>query len=632
MIHAEESGALEMEPALMPGRTTQDVEVRLRLDRVAPRSLVSADNRTLAVNLVLEENAEGVHEALVSQARALASPLGGAVSGVPVFRVETNGRTRSEILFFAPFTGLVLLVVLWAIYRSVAVAISCLLPGVVGAFAMLSAMGYLESPLTITTIILPSVVLALGCAYSMHLILPARMADRGAVISAITPSALPIALSGLTTAVGFGAIGLVKIDAVRFVGGFGGLGVLVVSAAALTLVPACLSFLSPVCRRPAGSGWLTTVLPRLLGQLASNRASIGAWLLLVPLIAAGVTAIRVETDATQWLPPGNPVRDDYDAIRELLSGISPINFVVNAPAEASVVGQDPLEAIDALARHLEAREDVGKVLSIADPLRQIHGGFLGDESQPLPDSDALVEQYLVVLDSLERLSDLVTADRKHANIVIRANNNGSHHLRKIAEEADRWWETNGPAGFKGKTTGIMFEYARAEDEIAMGQLRGLAFAVAAIGIILLAIFRWPRLALVSLAPNVLPVAGVFGAMGALQVPLDAGTVLVGSLALGIAVDDTVHVMTRFVERTDNGDRLRDAVQTALAEALPAVVYSTAVVSLSFLILGLSEFTFTRNLGLLTAAILVLCLVADATLLPALLVRLPRRKAAEKQAS
>lgn len=628
VIHSREDGTLEMEPSLLPGMGPAEVTARLRRDRVAPRSLVSSDGRTLAINLVLDRNVERLHEDLVAQVRALAAPLGGAVSGVPVFRVETNGRTRSEILFFAPFTGLALLVVLWFIFRSVAVAFICLLPGVVGAAAMLAAMGILRSPLTLTTIILPSVVLALGSAYAMHLLVPARAVGVESIDSAISPAALPVALSGLTTVVGFGAIGLVRIDAVRFVGGFGGLGVLVVTAAALTLVPACLRYLSPPSRRPFGSRWLTTEVPRMLGKVAGARASIGVWLLIIPLIAAGVSAIRIETDATQWLPPGNPVRDDYDRIRELLSGISPLNFLITATSGTSVSAQEPLAAIDALARHLEERDDVGKVLSIADPLRQLHGGFVGDPAQPLPGTDDLVEQYLLVLGSLERMSDLISADRKHANILIRANNNGSHHLREIADDADRWWQQNGPAGFEGQTTGIMFEYARAEDEIAIGQLRGLAFALVAIGAILLAIFQWPTLALVSLVPNVLPVASVFGAMGALGIPLDAGTVLVGSLALGIAVDDTIHVVAGFVVRAEHGAPPREAVQAALAHALPAIVYSTVVLSLSFLILGLSEFTFTRNLGLLTAGILVLCLVADATILPALLVRLRPRGASQ----
>jgi len=101
-------------------------------------------------------------------------------------------------------------------------------------------------------------------------------------------------------------------------------------------------------------------------------------------------------------------------------------------------------------------------------------------------------------------------------------------------------------------------------------------------------------------------------------------VLVGGLALGIAVDDTVHLVSGFVDGREDGLSAAAAMRHALARALPAVVYTTGLIALAFLVLGLSEFTFTRNFGLLTAAIVVLCLLSDALLLPALLLGLPTR--------
>jgi predicted RND superfamily exporter protein len=626
VVYATPDGVLELHPALErapeePAELERHVRRRLARDRIAPRNLVSDDGRTLAINIVLEKGSESGHESLLARVHDAIGGSNAQVSGVPVFRVETNGRTRTEIVFFAPLTGALLVILLGFAFRSLAAALLSLVPGIVGTWVMLSAMGALSAPLTITTMVLPSIILALGCAYSMHLQTAAAGASgRDGLREAMRPVALPVALSGLTTVVGFVSIALVRIDAVRFVAVFGSLGVLVVTAATLTLVPVGLRLWPPTGRPPRSAAWIRDSLCPLLLGLAQRRrpAVFAAWLFVFGVCLVGSLRLDVDTDATQWLPPGNPVRDAYDTIRARLSGISPVNVVVEAPRDGSVLEPELLDAIDRLSAHLESLPDVGRSVSIADPLRQMQGGFLGVEDQPLPDDEDLAEQYLLLLDSVEQIDDLIVPDRSSANIVLRVDHNGSSHLLAVADEAQRWWQEQGVAGARARPTGIMFEYARAEDEIAMGQIRGLSLALGVIGVVLLAIFRWFRLALIALVPNIVPLGVVFGLMGLAGIPIDAGTVLVGSLALGVAVDDTIHVSNGFFERVGAGLETPKALDGALRAVLLALVFTTVIVSLAFLVLAFSEFTFIRNLGLLTAAIMVLCLLADVTLLPALL--------------
>jgi predicted RND superfamily exporter protein len=341
-------------------------------------------------------------------------------------------------------------------------------------------------------------------------------------------------------------------------------------------------------------------------------------LAVLAIFAVGIGRIQVETDATRWFPPGSEVRDSYEAIRVELSGISPVNVVLEAKAGGSATTPAMVRALDGLAAYLEAMPDVGKAVSIGDPLRQIHGGFLGDPELPLPDQREMIEQYLMLLESVEQIDDLVTPGRDAANVVLRVDNNGSGPLLRIARQAEDWWAANGVPSFRPRATGIMYEFARAEDEIALGQLRGLALALAAIAVILLLALRRVPLALMALAPNVAPILIVFGFMGLAGVPLDAGTVIVGSLALGMAVDDTVHLISAFREATDRRLGGVEALDEALARVAHPMVLTTAAVGIGFGLLGFSQFTFTRNLGLLIAGTMVVCLLADLILLPALL--------------
>jgi predicted RND superfamily exporter protein len=467
------------------------------------------------------------------------------------------------------------------------------------------------------------VLLALGCAYSVHLISAASGLEPGDQEASIQRVALPIALSGLTTALGFIAIAFVRIEAIQSIGVFGALGVIFVLTATLTAGPAALS-LWPMPNRPLRFQAVLQqrITPALLSFTTRRyRPVVVCWLVAMTAVSFGIARLNVETDVIEWFQREDPIRLAYTKIRDRLSGISPMNVVIEAPAGKRVSAAEVVSAIDSLSEYLEGLPEVGRSVSIADPLRQMHGEFTEDEELPLPGDDALISQYLIVLESEPFTTDLILSDRSSTSILLRVNDNASGALLRVAKAAESWWSENGPSGYTARVTGIMYEFARAEDAIAFGQLRGLAFALLTVSVILLAIFRWVRLAAIALVPNIVPVVMGFGAMGLLGVPLDAGTVVIGNLAFGIAVDDSIHAVTGFFSRRAAGESGERALELAYRSVLPPLVYTTAVVALGFSVLAFSDFTLIRNLGLLTAALMVLCLLADALLLPAMLSRL-----------
>jgi predicted RND superfamily exporter protein len=251
-------------------------------------------------------------------------------------------------------------------------------------------------------------------------------------------------------------------------------------------------------------------------------------------------------------------------------------------------------------------------------LRQLHAAFAGVPDAGLPQDAALIEQYLLLLSSVDRMQDVLRTDHAGANVMLRVDDNSSDNLLDVARGAEAWWRAHGLAGVTARATGIMFEFARAEDEIALGQIRGLAASLLVIGGLALLIFRSRRVAAIAMIPDAVPLALTFGFMGLAGIPLDAATVLVGCLALGIAVDDTVHVLSGFVEHPRHRDDPRQALADTFRRVLPPMLLTTIAIAIGFGVLGLSDFAVTRNFGLLTAATVVVALLADLTLLPALL--------------
>ena len=633
LVTARPDGFLSLDAAFGDGvPDSRDELLRigslLQEDRLAPRSLISGDLRAFSVVLVLENGAEANYEPILDEIDRQLAGAPGWVSGVPVFRKEANVETRRELSLFVPLTVLAIGLLLTLLFRSLPAILIPLGTSGCAVWITLGIMGALGVPVTISTAILPSVLLALGCAYSMHLLVAgsARGGTEARAKAILEVSPL-VALSGLTTAIGFVAMTLVQIEAIRGIGAFGALGVLVVLAATLSASPAAMQ-LWPLPARPPASYELLRlrVVPLILSFVGNHRwLVIGGSALVMAAVGVGIKKIEVETDVIVWFARDHPIRIAYGEIRDRFSGISPVNLVIEAPEGRSVTEPLVVQRLEELTRFLEARPEVGKAISVADPIAQMHQGFMGDPGARLPIRQDLIEQYLLLLESKPQIQDLVTSDRTRANVLMRANDNGSAALLDVSARAEDWWSTRGVEGYSARATGIMYEFARAEDEISRGQIRGLAFALMAVAVVLFAVLGSVRMAVISLIPNALPVAVAFGLMGYLGIALDAGTIVVGNLALGIAVDDTLHVASRYHGRIDEGDHPLEALRWALERVLSPVVYTTIVVALGFAVLGLSGLMFTRNLGLLTASVLVLCLLANVILLPALLLLAGRRR-------
>ena len=618
-------GSVSFEPILdAPDLPPEVARARVARDRIAPGALVSASGREFAINVVLEAGAEPYYGEILEQLEQERASAGGFISGVPVFRVESDARVRQQLLTLGPVTVLVMAILLWGIFGSLRAVAIPLLPAAAAVLCLLGGMGAVGVPITITTVTLPSVMLALGCAYAMHFLVAAsRAPESQSGRLQFLDVALPVALSGLTTAIGFVAVTFVPIAAVRDIGVFGAIGVLLVLLATLSAVPATLaSWPLPRHRRRLAS-WLSGDCARGLCRVVERRrgAILLAWLVALVAIGVGIQRLEVETDVILWIPVDDPVRSDYEVIRDRLSGISPMNVVVEAQEGDSVLHAEVVSAMAGLADFLSSREEVGKVISLVDPLRQLHEEWSAAPPGSLPEDDASIAQYVLLLESKEYIRDLLSEDHRSANLMLRVDDNGSSALLAVAEDVRRWWDRHGAPTARVQTTGIMFEFARAQSAMTRGQIRGLAFSGVVVAVLLLVALRWPPLALAALVPNAVPVAMAFGAMGLLKIPLDAGTVIVGNLALGIAIDDTVHLAVHYSRARAAGAAAVVAWRETLSDVLPALSYTTLAVAAGFAVLATSDFTPIQNFGIVISGAMLACLAADLLLFPAILTSL-----------
>nr|MDJ0849684.1 MMPL family transporter [Myxococcota bacterium] len=336
--------------------------------------------------------------------------------------------------------------------------------------------------------------------------------------------------------------------------------------------------------------------------------------------------IEVNTEVIGNFRADAPVRLSYEAINEHLEGANTFYVMVESPQPGAFEEPANLHALAELQEWLVGQVEIGGATSMVDYLRVIHDGFLeGDgNGRRLPDSAELTAQ-LLLFGSNEELEKLVDPSRRTATIVVRSTSTASKDFADLASRIDaRLAEL--PPPLSGRATGNAVLLTRAADRISRGQALSLIAAFAMIGLILMAYFRSFAVGALALLPNALPVAVYFGMLGLTGVTLNNATALMGSIVLGIAVDDTIHFLVHFrslARRT--GDRSR-AAAAALAEVGRPVTYTTVVLCLGLLVVATSDLKTQAQFGALGAFTLGVAWAADVVLMPALCSLLPIGKA------
>jgi predicted RND superfamily exporter protein len=316
------------------------------------------------------------------------------------------------------------------------------------------------------------------------------------------------------------------------------------------------------------------------------------------------------------------VRIDFAAVNHLLAGAVPIYVVIGGDAAGAMREPEALRALERLERNVEKIPGVTHATSIVEVVRALNRAVeAGDPAQErIPETRAGVAELLQLVPKGDA-QRLLTTDQARANLIVRTGTVGSEAVRELAGALERSIADVGlPASLTGSVTGNAILLSRSADGIASGQMQAVCLAAGSIFLLILAGLRSFPLAVIAMIPNVVPVLLFFGLLGAGLAPLSLPTSLIGSVALGIAIDDTVHYIVRYRAERMAGHGPDESSRSASQSVGTAIVTTCAMLVAGYSIIGLSGFATLRQFGLLSAGTMILCLFTDLVLLPALLVR------------
>ncbi|HUT52525.1 MAG TPA: efflux RND transporter permease subunit [bacterium] len=607
------------------------------------RNLVSADRRTAAVNVFLEDldADQSRYYEIMDEISAILNRESGPekfyVSGIAATSTEIHRAILRDLKRFVPLMFALITVILLISFRSVRGVVLPLATVVITTIWTIGFMGVMAIPIGMVTMVLPPQIIAIGNAYTIYVLSDylEELTDQGSaaeiVASTVRRAALPLALCGLTTVIGFGSLLWNNILSLQEMGIASAVGVSFAVLLALTVTPAVLALLPkqrPRREDPESGEKKPGLMDQLVESLAEfdirRRIPILAASALIALIAAiGMFRIEFDTDFLTFFSKDDPVTVSNQVQQKYLAGAAP--FLVILDAGKPDAFKDP-----ALLRKMELFQNwmtekiagVDLTMAVTDYVKLLNKVFHKNDpaAQRLPETRKEVAQLLLFYSFSGNPNDFapyVTSDYSRANIMVRSRIVGSTATNQAVARIEEYAKTLFGPDAKVKVSGTIPLVNKSAVAIASGQMKSLASSVILIFLVMALLFLSVKVGLIAMVPNALPILVLFGFMGYFGITINLSTALISCIAIGLVVDDTIHILARYNDELKTAIDPDEAMKRTLRVMSKPALFTSVSLFFGFSILGGSDFVPIRQFGLLTGMTVMVALLGDQVLLPAL---------------
>ncbi len=612
-------------------------------ETLPPSNEKSAQTQERPAFLTDQENTEMVAEAEKIAMTYDSPDFKIFLAGSPIVTHTVKLLMMKDMKRFLRLAVLTIGLCLFFMFRRVS---GVVLPLLVVGLTLISTLGLMalfNIQFKVPTIILPSFLLAVGVGASVHLLsLVYQKLRRGeskdnALIHALGHSGLAIFMTSLTTAAGLASFAAAKVAPIADLGLFSAAGVLLSLFFTITLLPALLVIFPLKQRKEAedkiGTSLFDSFLDRTADITTQHPKKIALIsLMIVLLFSAGIPRLRFSHNLIAWLPADLPVRVATQVIDNNLKGSVALEVILDTGSENGLYDRDVLLAMESLGTELETFKKyslfVGKVFDVTTILKEIHKALNENRSDmyKIPDGAALIPQEFLLFENSgsDDLEDFVNSAFSKARITIKVPwRDALSYVPFIREIEEKFHKTFDSIKVNGRpvsisTTGIMSLFARILYATMYSAAQSYGIAIAVITIMMIFLLGDLRMGLIAMLPNISPILVVMGIMGWFRIPLDMFTMLVASIAIGLAVDDTIHFVYHFRRYYRETGNVHKAVASTLHTAGRAMLTTSIVLSIGFFIFMFASMHNVFYFGMLVGLAIIIALLADFFLAPALM--------------
>lgn len=650
------------------------LKARVLADETLVGQVVGADGRHTAIALrtgfMSESDSARVYAALLEiVARHQGEGFELHVAGVPALNAGLTDILMDDLVWLVQLSSLAMFLIMGYLFRHpIAVFAPLMLVGL-SALTTAAAMGLWGMPLTMMSNVLPAFLFCVGIGHSVHIISVYRDALRwgvepdDAVRYAIASTGRPVLFTSLTTMVGLASFVFASLDVIGEMGLSGAFGVFVAFVLSVTFLPACLSFnrkgrlmgAKPMgehdlidrflafCLSLSGPSDDPGVGPELPMAARRRRRNLMALGLLVGVALFGGSLMRMYHNPLVWLPAETPMRVAFDLMDAKVGGTGNVQLLVEGSEEKGLKDIALMRGLEALRAHIKAFEHptygaiVGNAVGILDVIKETHRAFNGGDpaAYRLPETDGGVGDTLFLFEQSgpAELSRLATADLQQAQETIRVPWLEATRYQPLVDHIAEGIEQHIPPGATVQATGSIYTLVSTVGNLLRDLVASFGAAFVVITVIMMILLGGVRLGLIAMVPNLMPILMIGGVMGFAEIPIDMNNLLIASISIGVAVDDTIHLLHHWrVNMQRNGGNVEDALRHAMRHSGRAMVSTSMILVIGFSVyLGATMYNIQR-FGFLVGLTAVMALLIDLIFAPALLRTFYERPSPETEAT
>jgi len=576
------------------------------------------------------------------------------MAGSPVVTDTVKKAMMHDMPLFMRLALLVIGICLFFIFHRLS---GIFLPLLIVALSVLSTLGMMaitNTQFKVPTIILPSFLMAVGVGDCVHILaifyhqLKKTGSKEESIVYALQHSGLAVVMTSLTTAAGLASFATADVAPIADLGLFSSVGVMIALLYTIILLPALLAVI-PIKRKDKDArnlgfeGHHQTMLDRILDRTTDiatgyPKTIFTVSLMIIVIASLGASRLQFRHDILAWLPASLPVKQATQKIDQELKGTVAMEVVIDTGRENGLYDPENLQAINKVMQEVSSFRDgdlfVGKVMSVVDILKEINRALHENrpEAYVVPDQAALIPQEFLLFENSgsDDLEDVVDSRFQLARVTIKVPWFDAIRYVPFMHRIENSFSSE----FAGKatitTTGIMSLFGRIIHAAIHSAAKSYVIAFAVITIMMILLIGNLQLGMVSMMPNLLPILVVMGIMGWFNLSLDMFTMLIASIAIGLAVDDTIHFMYNFRRYYGETHNAVESVRHTFHTTGRAMLVTSIVLSIGFFIFMLSTLSNVFLFGLLTGIAIILALAADFLLGPALMVLMTGSERIRKQ--
>jgi len=487
-------------------------------------------------------------------------------------------------------------------------------------------------------------ILTVGIAASIHILsvfkqmTEAGLEEQEALTETLRKTGLPIMLAALTTMAGMLSMSAIPIAPIKAFALFASVGVFVTFWLTVLYLPTLMGIWSPIKRNADGivtQKKRDLVLQRFLEWtyhcgINYPKTIIATFVIVSAVALMGLPKVYIDTNLMTLIKPGVGMSEAITAIDSNFGGSSNAEILIDSGRADGIKDPNLLKAMETLQEKIRAGEPelVTRVDSIVKLAKESYKNLSdGQESHyRIPDDANVLAQTLFSFESADPATRKLFVDDEWqvARMTIQVKTRGSrdyeqfnHNLQGWIDESFAEIRQQNP-DFKAGITGSIPLMMEMMAYVSKAQINSYLLVIAVIAILLLVIFGSLRFGVMAMIPNIFPILVLLGVTGWLGIALDTDTLLVMPLAIGIAVDDSIHFLTHYRTELLRGKKSEEAIRSALTHVGQAMIYTSVVLSLGFLIFIFSVHQGLTNFGILSAIAMFSALLADLFLLPAMI--------------